>query len=264
MTITELFRKAIMSLSGISQVLKELYNWSHESVATKESVQQELTNKATKQNVTDAQSAIIGAINSKPVTPATDLTPVTQVLGSYNSSKGTIQDQIGNIVFDKNGLATDAQANEIIGDVSGLPGELNAVLESVSGITGYAYQGSGSSEDVNLTVVDNKIGDVQEVIDTINGGTMDINIPSDYVRDTTVTSAKTEILSAITAVSGSVGVDNSGVTVHEKVDTIEAMVRYLFNGCSIVENSDDVGTGNQGYTVILDQTASINDGILTL
>ena len=45
---------------------------------------------------------------------------------------------------------------------------------------------------------------------------------------------------------------------------LEEMDDYLLHGAAIVANSDNVGTGNQGYTIVLDQTQSVNGDTLNI
>lgn len=236
-TIADTLRGTILSLKQISDRLKKLANELGDipSGTTIYTSIEEINN-----TVYESAASIIEYLQGEDS-------------GATNTA---ILEAIGAIEFDKSGLATDIQANEIISDVSGLPGELHTVLETVSGITGYAIQGSGTPEDVNLTVVDDKIGDIAEIVSAITGGEIDCTIPGNYALETTLVNARDSILNEVSGVSREIGTDTDQVTVHEKLDWLVDST----GECTFVRNND----GTDTWTLILDRSASINNNTLNV
>ena len=89
---------------------------------------------------------------------------------------------------DKNGIAGDG--NQLLKD--------NGEFVDINSLTpdDYARQGSGDTETVNLTNVDGKIGDVNDILSAITGGDMELDLPSDYATVQDVTEAKNEIIAS--------------------------------------------------------------------
>jgi hypothetical protein len=176
-SISQLFNKTILSLTGISTFLSNIYAWLTSNVATKSDVSTATQNGATKTDLNTSTNTIVTAITNKPVT---QIGPIMDVLGDFNAGNGTIQDQIadvgtavGQIEFDKTGLATESGTTSAVTAAAG--SVINALPKD------YAQRGenSGATNSAILNALRDDSGNT--VVDILTDETSGLSAISNAV-----------------------------------------------------------------------------------
>ena len=273
MTTEEILKKAILNLSGISDVLKELYKKSptqgDNPAATNTAILEKLEEvgaDTAKEDTLSSVSSVINTINDM----VDELRTTVSTLATSSSVTEAKEEIIGSIPDDYAKQGTDSDATntaikaELDNEINGLAPIKNTAyqaLEKIKGLiaTNPATKGDieslrGDDSGVTVTLIDSKIGDTQELLDKINDGSIELDIPTDYVTAQDLLDAKKDIINSV---------GTRRIYVQEMSDTVATIypnILYIWGEVDslTITLADPIGDGSESAEYMFQFTSGTN------